>query len=79
MYDFASNSGVDLYFCGHTHGGQIRIPGLRLITRCTRGKQFYRENWHYKKMKGYTNSGIGASGLPLRIFTNPEVVIHHIE
>jgi len=79
IFDKVQESGADFYFCGHSHGGQIRLPPLRLITRCKRGRQFYIGRWVYQNMHGFTHSGIGASIIKWRLNTHPELVIHHIK
>ena len=60
----ASQAGVDLYLCGHTHGGQIRLPLYGAIVTSSRlGKQF--EMGHYE-MNGahlYVSRGVGLEGL----------------
>ena len=40
LYDAAAEAGVDLYLCGHTHAGQVCLPGGRpLITHLSRGRR----------------------------------------
>lgn len=67
---------VDLYLCGHTHGGQICIPGwmpLYTNTRCPR--RYTHGPWCYDAMQGYTSSGLGTSALPIRFACPPEAVL----
>ena len=69
--------GFDLYLCGHTHGGQVCLPGgLPIIgnARCQRNKLSGR--WSHGSMQGYTHRGTGSSGLPVRINCPPEISIH---
>ncbi len=69
------HSGAELVLCGHTHNGQT-FPGniaLKLIQRHTYGL-FERKNCY-----GYTTSGVGYWGIPLRIFTNNEIAVLQIE
>jgi len=70
----ASRRGVSLVLSGHTHGGQIRIPGLPVLVRMSR---FCLDEGRY-----FTNGaelvvsrGLGASGFPLRLACSPEVVL----
>ncbi|MCA9692313.1 MAG: metallophosphoesterase family protein [Nannocystaceae bacterium] len=77
LYDAAAAAGVDLYLCGHTHGGQIATPrGRPLITHLRRGHAFASGLWRYGAMIGVTHRGVGTSGLPVRFYTRGEVVVH---
>jgi uncharacterized protein len=79
LYDAASALGIDLYLCGHTHGGQICLPGgIPLITHLNRGRRFFRGVWHHRAMRGVTHCGTGTSGIPIRFNTRGEILIHHL-
>ncbi|GAB6060078.1 metallophosphoesterase [Desulfonatronum parangueonense] len=73
----AALSGIDLYLCGHTHGGQLCLPGgLPVITNAAVPRRYVSGPWKYDRMLGYTSRGAGASGLPARLNCPPEVAIH---
>ena len=75
LYDRAAEAGVNLYLCGHTHGGQICLPGgFPVMTNLERGKAFHSGYWNYKGMQGITNIGAGTSDLPIRFNTVGEVL-----
>lgn len=66
-YESAADFHPQLYLCGHTHGGQIRLPGRGPILTNSRAPRFTADgNWRYQSMQGYTSRGAGASGVPLR-------------
>jgi hypothetical protein len=74
-FDVAAELGVDLYLCGHTHAGQVCLPGGRpVITHLSRGRRFYRGTWKHRGMVGITNAGAGTSGVPVRFHTRGEVL-----
>jgi predicted MPP superfamily phosphohydrolase len=76
LYDTAAQMGVDLYLCGHTHGGQVCLPGGRaLIKHLSRGRRFYRGIWRHGAMVGVTNCGAGTSGIPVRFHTRGEMLV----
>lgn len=76
LYDFASKMGVDLYLCGHTHGGQVCLPGgIPIFKHLDRGHRYYRGEWVYQGMKGITSSGVGTSGIPVRFNSRSEIRI----
>ena len=71
----AAASDIPLILCGHTHGGQIKIPLLGAPTTAS-GKLFdpYVQGIYRKeKTLIYINRGLGTSGLPLRFLSPPEV------
>jgi predicted MPP superfamily phosphohydrolase len=76
VFDVAAQLGVDLYLCGHTHAGQVCLPGGRpVITHLSRGRQLYRGTWRHGGMVGVTNAGVGTSGVPVRFNTRGEIVV----
>lgn len=67
---------VNLYLCGHTHAGQIRLPliGAPITHSRLKGEYIYGP-WKYKHIQGYTTSGVGTSGILVRYNTHSEIVI----
>jgi len=73
----ASTAGMDLYLCGHSHGGQICLPGGNpIITHCRCPRAYKAGPWQYRSMRGYTSRGVGTSLFPIRLFCFPEIIIH---
>ncbi|MBI2736258.1 MAG: metallophosphoesterase family protein [Rhodospirillales bacterium] len=74
--DDADEAGYALYLCGHTHGGQICLPGGRpLVTHLKRCRHAASGLWRQGRMVGYTSRGVGVSDLPMRFNTRGEVVV----
>jgi hypothetical protein len=76
LYQKASDLGIDLYLCGHTHGGQIRFPivgSLRNNAHCP--KEYAYGAWQHGSMQAYTSGGAGCSALPIRYNCPPEVTL----
>jgi uncharacterized protein len=68
-----------LYLCGHTHGGQICLPGeIPILLNARAPRKFLSGRWSYKTMQGYTSRGTGSSGLDVRFFCPPEILIHEL-
>jgi predicted MPP superfamily phosphohydrolase len=68
--------GPYLMLAGHTHGGQIRLPGLGVIRNASKAPL----RWSYGLIRErgqslYVTSGIGTSGIPLRWRVPPEFVV----
>lgn len=73
---------VDLYLCGHTHGGQIALPFYgALITLSKHGKKYEAGSYRVGETDVYVNRGIGmeAGSAPrVRFFARPEVTVFEI-
>jgi uncharacterized protein len=67
---------VALTLSGHTHGGQIAIPVVRRPVIPSRyGERYARGHVVEDGRHLYVTSGLGTSGLPLRLLAPPEVVV----
>jgi uncharacterized protein len=78
-YVESEQAGVDYFICGHTHGGQVCLPGgIPLITNAACPRRFVSGAWVFRNMRGYTSRGTGSSGLPVRFFCPPEITIHEL-
>jgi uncharacterized protein len=76
LFDLAADNGYSLYLTGHTHGGQICLPGgIPVIRHLRYGKKYYRGVWHYAEMTGYTGQGVGVVGIPVRFNTQSEITL----
>lgn len=74
LYRDAAGHHVHLYLCGHTHGGQVQIPGFGpILCKAKAPRRYAFGTWQYKAMHGHTSSGVGVSGVVARIFCPPEV------
>jgi predicted MPP superfamily phosphohydrolase len=79
VYLQAAHAGFDVFLCGHTHGGQICLPGgvpLTLDARCPRSLGAGR--WRHNRMQGYTSAGAGSSIVEVRLNCLPEITLHHL-
>lgn len=67
---------VSLAIAGHTHGGQVNLPGLgRLIVPSRFGERFAAGVIDEVGQKYFVSTGIGSSILPVRFRVPPEVSI----
>ena len=71
--------GVDLYLCGHTHGGQVRLPFFgALITSSDFWKRYEMGRYKEGDTTLYVNRGLGMEGLGaprVRFLAPPEIVL----
>ncbi len=73
--------GVDLICCGHTHGGQIAIPGYgALLSQAKTQRRFVTGLHKIQNTWIYTNRGIGMEGhFPrVRFCAKPELTIYEL-
>ncbi|MCP4536795.1 MAG: metallophosphoesterase [Chloroflexi bacterium] len=75
----ATELGIDLYLCGHTHGGQIRLPIFGAVfTSSDFGKQYEMGRYEKDHTTLYVSRGIGMEGLGApraRFLAPPEIIL----
>ncbi|MEN3350042.1 MAG: uncharacterized protein V7632_3677 [Bradyrhizobium sp.] len=76
-YRQAAEAGFDLMLSGHTHGGQLCLPGgiaIKLEARLPR--RMGKGAWRFEKLAGYTSVGAGTSLAPVRLNCPAEITVH---
>jgi hypothetical protein len=75
----AVETGIDLYLCGHTHGGQIRLPLVgALITSSAFWKRYEMGRYEEGRTTLYVSRGLGMEGMGApraRLLAPPEIVL----
>lgn len=75
-YMQAGDTGFSLFLAGHTHGGQVCLPGgTAMVTCATVPRTILKGKWQYNGMAGYTSRGAGASSIAVRFFCPPEITV----
>jgi predicted MPP superfamily phosphohydrolase len=69
----ARDGRVALQLSGHSHGGQVRLPGIGAPILPYLGKKYDQGLYRVGQMWVYTNRGIGVVGPPVRINCPPEI------
>jgi uncharacterized protein len=81
VLDSLVTHGAEVIFAGHTHGGQVRVPGLpALVTNCDIPREQAQglSLWHHARRAAYleVSAGIGTSiYAPVRFACPPEAVV----
>jgi predicted MPP superfamily phosphohydrolase len=79
IYRQAAHAGFDLLLSGHTHGGQICLPGsIPLTLSSVLPRRMGAGAWRYGTMAGYTSVGAGCSMVPVRFNCPPEITLHRL-
>lgn len=75
----AAGYDIDLYLCGHTHGGQVRLPGIgAILTSSQLGKKYEMGLYRHGRTHLYVSRGVGLEGLSaprVRFLAPPEVTL----
>jgi uncharacterized protein len=67
---------ADLALAGHTHGGQVVLPGLqRLIVKLFCSSRYTEGMTRVNDIPMYINRGLGCTGLPIRFGASPELTV----
>jgi predicted MPP superfamily phosphohydrolase len=78
VYRQAADADFNLLLSGHTHGGQICLPGgIPITLNSVLPRSMGSGPWKYHDMIGYTSVGAGSSVVPVRFNCPPEITLHH--
>jgi uncharacterized protein len=74
--DYVSHK-IPLVLSGHTHGGQIGLPGKRAIIAPHQGlfPKYSKGLYEKDNTKMVISRGLGTSKLPIRLFNRPQVIV----
>ena len=79
VYRQAAHADFNLLLSGHTHGGQICLPGgIPITLDSILPRSMGSGAWKYHDMIGYTSVGAGSSIVPVRFNCPPEITLHHL-
>ncbi|AEG16708.1 metallophosphoesterase [Desulfofundulus kuznetsovii DSM 6115] len=73
----AARAGIQLQLSGHSHGGQVRLPGVGAMYYPPLGRKYSLGLYKVPESRTlvYTSRGLGTTVLPLRLFCPPEVTL----
>ena len=78
IYRQAAEAKFNMLLSGHTHGGQICLPGGVPVTlEAVLPRRMGSGSWTFAGMIGYTSVGAGSSIVPVRFNCPPEITLHH--
>jgi hypothetical protein len=79
VYRQAAHANFNLMLSGHTHGGQICLPGsIPIKLEAVLPRRMGAGCWQYNDMTGYTSVGAGSSVVPARLNCPPEITLHRL-
>ena len=76
--DYADNAAkfpVDLQLSGHSHGGQVRLPGMGAPILPLLGRKYPMGLYRVGNLQLYTNRGLGVINPPVRWNCPPEITL----
>jgi predicted MPP superfamily phosphohydrolase len=73
--DYASRYPIDLQLSGHSHGGQVRLPGIGALILPSLAHKYPMGLNRVGPMQVYTSCGLGVISPPVRFNCPPEVTL----
>jgi uncharacterized protein len=70
---------IDLTLSGHTHGGQVRIPGLPTLFNVSNYGERFQQGFVRGSAPGFVSRGLGVGALPLRLNCPAELVVLELQ
>lgn len=76
--NIVSKYNVDLALAGHSHNGQIRLPGIGALLTVEEGKNYPNKEYKIGNTKLYVSGGIGTSMYEFRFFNRPSISLYRL-
>lgn len=78
IIDQLAMDNIDLTISGHTHGGQIYLPGITQALLPKGGRHYRKGCYVHHGHVLYVSSGWGMTRIPLRLANPPEIIVYHL-
>jgi uncharacterized protein len=79
IYRQAAHADFNILLSGHTHGGQMCLPGgIPVTLNCVLPRAMGKGSFKHHDMIGYTSAGAGVCIVPARFNCPPEITLHHL-
>lgn len=69
---------VDLALAGHSHNGQIRLPGIGSLVKIKGAKKYSEEEYQINSTSLYVSGGLGTSNHKYRLFNRPSINFYRL-
>lgn len=76
--DIINKYKVNLALAGHSHNGQIRLPGIGAILSVPEGKKYPNEEYKINDTELYVSGGLGTSIYEFRFFNRPSINLYRL-
>ena len=73
--DYVARFPVDLQLSGHSHGGQVRIPGVGPLILPALARKYHSGYYRVGGLQLYTSRGVGLINPPVRFHCPPEITL----
>lgn len=70
---------VDVQLSGHSHGGQIQLPGFGYLVTPPMAEKYVEGHYILDSLDLFVSRGIGTTRLPYRFLCRPEVSVFHLK
>lgn len=76
--EFVFDHDVNLILAGHSHNGQVKIPGVRPLWLPEGCKKYYKGYYNINNTPLYISNGVGNSMLDIRVGSEPSINIYRL-
>lgn len=69
---------IDLGLAGHSHNGQIRLPGIGAIMKVEEGRKYPNAKYKLGNTELFVSGGLGTSIYEFRLFNRPSINLYRL-